>query len=147
MNVLHIDGGADLAEPFNTSGRDNIRPGMIMSIDPENPGQLRIADKPHDKTVAGIVSGANGINAGLTLTQKGTAADGSVPVALTGRVYAWVDASYGAIGPGDLLTTSNTPGHAMKVTDHEKGPGTIIGKAMTSMDEGKGLVLVLVTLQ
>jgi hypothetical protein len=35
----------------------------------------------------------------------------------------------------------------MKVTDREKAQGAIIGKAMTGLKEGKGLVLVLVTLQ
>jgi len=68
-------------------------------------------------------------------------------VALTGRVYCLVDASYGAIEPGDLLTTSDTAGHAMKVTNHTKAHGAIIGKAMTRLEQGKGLVLVLVTLQ
>jgi hypothetical protein len=66
---------------------------------------------------------------------------------LTGRVYCWANASYGPIEPGDLLTTSDTPGHAMKVTDHAKAQGAIIGKAMTELKQGKGLVLVLVTLQ
>jgi hypothetical protein len=72
---------------------------------------------------------------------------GPYPVALTGRVYCWADASYGPIEPGDLLTTSDTPGHAMKVKNHKKAQGAIIGKAMTSLKTGKGLVLVLVTLQ
>ena len=49
--------------------------------------------------------------------------------------------------PGDLLTTSDTPGHAMKVADRDKAQGAIIGKAMTSLKSGRGLVLVLVTLQ
>jgi hypothetical protein len=35
----------------------------------------------------------------------------------------------------------------MKVTDQNKAFGAIIGKAMTTLDSGKGLVLVLVTLQ
>jgi hypothetical protein len=35
----------------------------------------------------------------------------------------------------------------MKVTDHAKAQGAIIGKAMTALAEGRGLVLVLVTLQ
>ena len=57
------------------------------------------------------------------------------------------DASKGPIQPGDLLTTSNTPGHAMKVTDYTRAQGATIGKAMGSLDEGQGLVLVLVALQ
>ena len=79
--------------------------------------------------------------------QPGTLADGEHLVALAGRVYCWVDASYGAIEPGDLLTTSDTPGHAMKVTDHAQAQGAILGKAMSSLEGGRGLVLVLVSLQ
>ena len=79
--------------------------------------------------------------------QKDSKADGSHPVALTGRVYCWADASNGSIQPGDLLTTSDIPGHAMKVTDYARAQGAIIGKAMSSLEEGEGLVLVLVTLQ
>jgi hypothetical protein len=35
----------------------------------------------------------------------------------------------------------------MKASDAAKSQGAIIGKAMTGLKEGKGLVLVLVTLQ
>jgi hypothetical protein len=93
------------------------------------------------------VSGAGGVKAGMVMSQEGTLADGKFPVALTGRVYCWVDASESAIEPGDLLTTSSTPGHAMKAANAAQAQGAIIGKAMTSLKEGKGLVLVLVTLQ
>jgi hypothetical protein len=79
--------------------------------------------------------------------QKGSIADGDHPVALTGRVFCHVDAGFGAIEPGDLITTSPTPGHGMKVTDHDRAQGAIIGKAMTSLAGGRGMVLVLVSLQ
>ena len=118
-----------------------------MAIDPKNPGQLHIADQPYDRCVAGIVSGAGGVQAGLTMRQSGTAADGNCPLARSGRAYAMADASSGAIRPGDLLTTSATPGHAMKATDHDRAGGAILGKAMTSLESGTGLVLVLVSLQ
>jgi hypothetical protein len=97
--------------------------------------------------VAGIVSGAGGIKPGLLMGQEGSIANGEHPVALSGRVYCSVDASNGPIEPGDFLTTSDTPGHAMKVTNHAQAQGAIIGKAMTGLKDGKGLVLVLVTLQ
>ena len=42
---------------------------------------------------------------------------------------------------------SATPGHAMKVSDHTKSQGAILGKAMSALKEGTGLELVLVTLQ
>ena len=57
------------------------------------------------------------------------------------------DAAYGEIKPGDLLTTSDTPGHAMKVTEHGLAQGAILGKAMSGLKNGRGMVLVLVTLQ
>lgn len=145
---LEITGGADLAEPFDFLDPSNVEPGMVVGIDRDNPGFLRLTDSIYDRTVAGIISGANGINAGLTLNQAGSIADGNHPVALTGRVYAWADASDGgAIEPGDLLTTSATPGHLMKVEDYPRAQGAILGKAMTSLEDGKGMVLVLVTLQ
>jgi hypothetical protein len=68
-------------------------------------------------------------------------------VALTGRVWTWCDASSGPIVPGDLLTTAATPGHAMAVRDHARAQGAVLGKAMSSLDSGTGLVLVLVNLQ
>lgn len=146
-DVLEITGGADLSEPFDIYGADGVKPGMVVAIDPERPGQLRVAAAAYDRTVAGILSGAGGVNPGMIMGQKGSPADGAHPVALTGRVYAWADASAGPIQPGDLLTTSSRPGHAMKVADHERARGAVIGKAMTPLAEGQGLVLVLVSLQ
>jgi len=144
---IQITGGADLVEPFEVNSPDDIKPGMVMAIDIDNPGQLRIAYKAYDRTVAGIVSGANGINPGISMAQEDSIADGSMPIALTGRLYALADASFNDIQPGDLLTTSTTPGHVMKVTDHNRAQGSIIGKAMTPLSGGKGYVLVLVSMQ
>ena len=73
--------------------------------------------------------------------------DGDTLVAMSGRVYVRCSAENGAIQPGDLLTTANVAGHAMKATDTELAFGAVIGKAMTSLDAGTGLVLVLVNLQ
>ena len=48
----------------------------------------------------------------------------------------------GAIEPGDLLTTSSTPGHAMRV---DFGPaGAVIGKALEPLPDGTGTIRVLV---
>jgi hypothetical protein len=145
--VLEITGGADFAEQFDIDAGEAPLPGTVVSIDPNKPGQLRVARQAYDKTVAGIVSGAGDVQPGMLMGQDGTLASGKHPVALTGRVYCRVDAQYGAIRPGDLLTTSPTSGHAMKATDFGKAQGAILGKAMTSMETGTGLVLVLVSLQ
>jgi hypothetical protein len=145
VQTLTIRGGADVAEPFQISERSAPK-GSVVVIDPEHPGQLRLSSEPYDTRVAGIVSGANGILPGISISQVGVN-DGGENVALTGRVYVLADASNGSIQPGDLLTTSSTPGHAMKVTDHTRAQGAILGKAMSGLKDGKGLVLVLVTLQ
>jgi hypothetical protein len=145
--ILKITGGSDMAEPFDVKETDVVKAGMVLSIDSENPGKLKISQKAYDRCVAGIVSGAGGIEPGMLMAQSGTVADGDYPVALTGRVYCWADASYGKIQPGDLLTTSDTLGHTMKAADYNKAQGAVLGKAMTKLDEGRGLVLVLVTLQ
>jgi hypothetical protein len=146
--VLQITGGSDLSEKFDIEpANGSPEPGMVVCIDPNNPTHLALSRSPYDRAVAGVISGAGGVRPGMLMSQPGSAADGRHPVALTGRVYCRVDAGYGAIRPGDLLTTSMTPGHAMKVTDHDRANGAILGKAMTALDEGTGLVLVLVSLQ
>jgi hypothetical protein len=146
---ITIYGGSDLAEPFAVSsaaGSDEIPQGSVVVIDEENPGRLKVSDQAYDTRVAGVLSGANGVNPGIQMQQQGLL-EGGKNVALTGRVYVLADAANGAIKPGDLLTTSATPGHAMKVSDHAKASGAILGKAMSGLKEGKGMVLVLVTLQ
>ncbi len=144
---LQITGGSDLSEHFDVDRHLSPVPGMLVSIDPLNPGKLQVSHEAYDRKVAGIISGAGGIKTGMMMGQAGSIADGDMPVALTGRVYCMADASQGAIEPGDLLTTSDVPGHAMKVADHGKATGAVIGKAMTQLKENTGLVLVLVSLQ
>jgi hypothetical protein len=143
--VLTITGGADIAEPFQLSSA-HIPRGAVVIIDEQNAGQLKMSTQAYDTRVAGVVSGANGIKPGISLHQEG-AMEGGENVALSGRVYVQADATLGGIKPGDLLTTSGTPGHAMKVQDHGKAQGAILGKAMSGLKEGRGMVLMLVTLQ
>jgi hypothetical protein len=128
------------------SAQSEMQPGCVVVIDDQHPGQLKLSDEPYDTRVAGVVSGANGIHPGIQMQQQGVLAGGK-NVALTGRVYVQADASYGSIRPGDFLTTSSNPGYAMKVTDHIRAQGAILGKAMTGLSQGQGMVLVLVTLQ
>ena len=148
--VLEITGGSDLSEGFEIRGiKEKLlpSPGMVVNIDPDNPGDLMVSNKAYDRRVAGIISGAGGVKPGMLMGQKDSMADGTNPLDLTGRVYCWVDTSGGSIEPGDLLTTSSTPGHAMKVWDYNRAQGAILGKAMTSLKDHRGLVLVLVYLQ
>lgn len=144
VSVLEIRGGSDLAEPFPIASA--LEEGSVVIIDETNPGHLVASSQPYDRKVAGIVSGAGGVMPGLTLKQEGVM-EGTQNIALTGRVYVKATAENGAIRPGDRLTTSSLPGHAMKATDDAQCPGSVIGKAMSSLENGEGLVLVLVNLQ
>ena len=143
VEVLRIT-GADVAEKFPTS--EEVKPGMVLAIDPDHPGMLRLARGAYDRCVAGVVSGANGLPAGAVLGNLPGSEDAPA-VALSGRVWVYGDAVNQPIAPGDLLTTATRSGYAMKVVDHELAQGAVLGKAMTALDEGTGLVLVLVSLQ
>lgn len=138
--------GADVAEKFPSSEK-NVEPGTVMEIDPTRPGELRISRTAYSSRVAGVVSGAGDLPAGAVLGHT-PGNEGSPAIALTGRVWVRCDASAGSIEPGDLLTTSDMAGHAMKVVDRDRAHGAVLGKAMTPLARGeRGLVLVLVNLQ
>ncbi len=142
--ILEIT-GADLAEKFITS--DRVEPGTVVEIDPDNSGMLRMAQGTYNRRVAGVVSGANDFAAGAILGHLPGMED-APPIALSGRVWTYCDTTDVAIDLGDLLTTSDTPGHAMKAVDLDRSHGAVIGKAMTVLGKGqRGLVLVLVNLQ
>lgn len=154
VDTLQIDAGADVAENYDVAASDDTakgveaQPGMVVSIDPREVGKLIVASQAYDHRVAGIISGAGDVKPGLVLAQSGTVADGEHPVASMGRVWCLVDADAGGpVEAGDLLTTSSTPGHAMRAGDVARAPGAVIGKAMSSLESGRGLVLVLVSLQ
>jgi hypothetical protein len=142
--VLQITGGSDVAENFEVD--DGIRPGMVVAIDPQNSGKLTLARGAYNRRAAGVISGANNVSAGMVLPDPNGALN-SRALTLSGRVWVYCDASRNSVRPGDLLTTSETPGHAMKVTNHSKAQGAIIGKALTGLKSGRGLVLVLASLQ
>jgi hypothetical protein len=144
VKTLQILGGADLAERFDVSG--DPEPGTVLAIDPARPGQLRASEEAYSHRVAGVVSGANALAAGVVMSKDGRTV-GTAAVALTGRVWVKCDASHAAIHPGDLLTSAARAGYAMGACDAPRAQGAILGKAMTSLESGTGLVLVLVSLQ
>ncbi|MCS6923618.1 MAG: hypothetical protein NZM10_04480, partial [Fimbriimonadales bacterium] len=144
VRVLEIT-GADLAEKFPTT--DTVEPGMVVEIDPDNPGHLRKAQGAYNKRVVGVVAGANGLSKGIILGNL-EGSENHTPIAMSGRVWVYADATERAIEPGDFLTTADKPGYAMKADDLAKAQGAIIGKAMTRLEKGKtGMVLVVVNLQ
>lgn len=133
---------ADAAELFDVSGP--AEPGSVMVIGDE--GLLEATTTAYDTRVAGIVSGAGTFKPGLLLDQRETAYE-RAPIALMGKVFCRVDATSAPIRVGDLLTTSTTEGHAMRLVDSARGLGAVVGKALAPLTEGTGLIPVLVTLQ
>jgi len=109
-----------------------VEPGDLLVLDPERPDLLRRCVSAADAMVIGIV------------VDDAVAGDGNpqVPVALSGVALVKADAGYGEIRPGDLLTSSFTPGHAMRAV--EVVPGTIIGKALEPLQTATGRIKVLV---
>jgi hypothetical protein len=136
--------GADCAEEFDLQAVLDLDPGTVMVLD-EN-GALEPGWQGYDRKVAGVISGAGEFRPGMILDRRGTS-DGRAPIALMGKVYCKVDAQYGAVEVGDMLTTSPTIGHAMKASDSTRAFGAVIGKALRRLEAGQALVPILIALQ
>ncbi len=135
---------ADCAEDFDIVDAETIEAGTVMVLCDE--GALQLSQKAYDKRVAGVISGAGDYKPGLILDKRPTGRPRK-PVALMGKVFCKADARYGAIEAGDLLTTSDTPGHAMKAGDPVQAFGAVVGKALRGLPDGQGLIPILVSLQ
>jgi hypothetical protein len=135
---------ADCAEDFDIVPGSPVEPGTVMVLDAE--GRLRASGLPYDKRVAGVISGAGHYKPGLVL-DKQSSQDHRQPIALLGKVYCKLDAQFGPIEVGDLLTTSPTAGHAMRVDDPVRAFGAVIGKALRPLKSGQDLVPILIALQ
>jgi hypothetical protein len=150
--TIHLNGdagdiilqNADCAEEFDIEDYALLDPGTVVVIGAGS--RLRMSDQVYDKRVAGIIAGAGGLKPGIILGRS-HAARRRLPIALMGRVFCKTDTSNGTIEVGDLLTTSATPGHAMKASDPMRAFGAVIGKALQPLSAGADLIPVLVALQ
>jgi hypothetical protein len=136
--------GADCAEEFDIAAEGDVEPGTVMVLG--EGGSLRVSDHAYDRKVAGVISGAGEYRPGLIL-DRGNSPRKRLPLALVGKVYCKVDAQYGSIAVGDLLTTSPTLGHAMRTADPLKAYGAVIGKALRPLEAGCRLIPILIALQ
>jgi hypothetical protein len=135
--ITTATGAYDLAEDYPTRD-DSLQAGDVVSIDPNEYGFVRKTASAQDSTTVGIYS----TKPGLRLSQQDAYINGgrAIPVALAGRVEVKVTNENGPIAPGDYLTSSSTPGYAMKAT----GAGPVIGKALAAFDQPTGKVLTFV---
>ncbi|MDD5646328.1 MAG: hypothetical protein PHW86_04090 [Candidatus Bipolaricaulis sp.] len=138
-------GHGDVAENYRAG--EPLEAGDVVVISRDGGLALVRSRVANDTAVVGVVAG----EPSLRLAGGIPDAEG-VPLAIAGRVRCKVDAGYGAIAPGDLLTASPSPGYAMKAIPVQVSgvelyrPGSLIGKALEPCDAGLGLIEVLVTL-
>lgn len=157
---LHVNGtghftgnltGANISATYQdiaewVPSTDDLAPGTVVVLNTDADNTVMASTQAYDTRVAGVVSHQPGISLGI-------AGSGKEQVATTGRVLVNVDATNSPIKVGDLLVTSDVAGVAMKSQPMEINgrtfhqPGTIIGKALQSLESGKGQILVLLSMQ
>lgn len=129
---------ADFAEVLPAA--EDPEPGDVLIVGAD--GVLVPSTAPYQTSVVGVYSTApQYIGGGANLDE-----DGYAPLAIVGVVPVKACAENGPIVPGDLLTSSSTPGHAMRAGDAPP-VGTVIGKALEGLESGAGVIQILVTLQ
>lgn len=136
--------GRDVAELFEVDVDElDAEPGTLMSS--AEGGRIAPSRRAYDRRVVGVVAGAGDFRPGLVL---GAGRDEKAQaIAMIGRVACKVDASFGEIEVGDLLTTSPAPGYAMKASDPQQAFGAVIGKALAGHVDGRGMIPIVVGLQ
>jgi hypothetical protein len=112
-----------------------VGPADVVVINPSVDRQAKRCDKESDPKVIGIISADPQLSIG-DQKQANQANPGKNFnfIALAGQVPCKVSTKNGPIYPGDLLTTSDIPGHAVKSIR----PGTIVAKALETFDGSKG---------
>ena len=125
-------GGADFAEML--PAEDGLEAGDVLAIGRD--GQLTLSTTPYQDTLAGVYSTKPGLLGGAA---DGESTAGKVPLAVAGVVPVKVTDEGGPIAAGDALTSSSTPGHAMKAAKVHVGgisffpSGVVIGKALGAL--------------
>ncbi len=146
--------GLDMAEIFETS--EPVEPADVLIIDNQATAKLKKSQHSYDTKVVGIVSSNPAVlldDSHMTISPAIDipSQENQAAIALAGRVHCKVTDQGGAIVIGDLLTTSDIKGHAMKASDRVKSKGTIIGKALESFSftsgNKQGIIAVFVDLQ
>ena len=122
---------ADLAEKYIPDA--DYEPGTVLIIGGNE--EVTVTDEPGSYQVIGVVSTEPAY-------LMNSDADG-VAIALRGRIPCKV---CGVVKKGDVLITSNTPGHAMVAADPQNlSPLQIVGRALSNKTEAApGIVEIIV---
>jgi hypothetical protein len=131
-------GSADVAEWVPVS--EAVEPGTVLELDSVHPGGYCPSQARCSALVAGVVSS----QPGMTLGGTGSGARQAL-LALAGIVPVKVTSEGGPMQPGDLLVSSSTPGYAMRWVGLGPCPCALVGKALESMTDERGVISVLLT--
>jgi hypothetical protein len=121
---------------------ESVGVGDVLVMDASVKGFVLPCRTASDPMIVGIAAGS--ANECKTISREESNYL-KIPIATYGIVLCKVDSSYGSIHEGDLLVSSPTPGHAMRSENPKQG--TIIGKALESLESGTGTIKVLVMLR
>jgi hypothetical protein len=122
-------GGWDLAEKFDKHD-PTLEPGDVVVADPSTPERLIRSSAPYERTLLGVISEKPGFLLGVAWEDP----INPVALGLAGRVPVKVTLEGGPIHIGDPLTSSSTPGHAMRAMRS----GRVIGVALEGFDGSQG---------
>ena len=159
----------DVAEYIHDTHGDT-EAGDVLVADKNKDESVLKSQSQYQTSVLGVVTTDPHMVMGMELVideETGESIPGvsATRLALTGRVPVKISEENGPIEPGDLLTPSSIPGHAMKWTlldvneakdfeelksmlaENQRRRNAIIGKAVSSSGNGEGTVMVLISLQ
>ncbi len=134
--------GGDVAEMYFSS--ESLNPGEVVSLDLSGEASVHRSREAGGDLLVGVVATDPGVilSANNIYNEATRQNDPNYyPITLVGRVPVKVTDEGGAIGPGDYLTSSSTPGHAMKTIL----PSRVLGLALQSFTgPGVGYIDVFV---
>ncbi len=154
-NKLGVNGSIGAAGPITASTTPDIAETIpaapdvtaadVVMADPQNPERVVKSTTAYSPGVLGVISDGTGSFMINSRAGNSTQLTGA-PLVLAGRVPVKITGEGGPVRPGDYLTSSSTPGYAMKA--NRAGP--TIGKALGFFDGtsavARGRVLVMVNL-
>lgn len=133
----------NLVELFEIEDNDYISHGDVVVASSKGNSLLKRTHTSYDTAAIGVIAN----KPALIINNNGEKKK-LYPVALAGSVLCKVDARNHPIRPGDLLVTSDTPGCAMKGSiDSFEKIGSVIGKALDTLESGTGVIRIYLTAQ
>ncbi|MFH1187488.1 MAG: hypothetical protein V1688_01345 [bacterium] len=129
--------GADLAEEF--SSIDDIEEGTVVIMGDGDYKSVKPCDIAYDEKIIGVVSDNASIIMGRLKNNN------KEVIAISGVVAVKATNKNGNIEKGDLLTSSDISGRAMRAS--EERAGTVVGKALEDCDKKYCEIKAIINLQ